>query len=113
MNDEILTVELTPTCSLRIQINPDTKKAMLARLEISGMPMQSREHFGLYPTEKDFKFGLAHYGFSFNENVERCSLTTLSELKRCGVFTEKFFKENILPYCNESNEYEGEEEFDD
>lgn len=80
------------------------KRVYIIRAKISGMPMQSRTIFGLYPNSSDIIKGLQHYGFSVVEGLGHnhfsSSLQESEFRERLGIITKEWFDVNILQPLN-------------
>jgi hypothetical protein len=91
------TITMSETCSLHLQVD-ESNRVYIARLVVSGMPMQSRDHFGgVYPSSEDIRRGFGFYGYQFQEWPDEIKdEETPKLLKTLGVYPESWFQENIL-----------------
>jgi len=90
------TLKLSDTCNLHLQVD-ETGRVYIARLIISGMPMQSRDNFGgIYPSSENIRRGLYLYGYQFQEWADSENSDILEKLRGVGIFPETWFQENII-----------------
>jgi len=91
------TIKMSDTCSLHLQID-DEGRVYIARLIISGMPMQSRDNFGgMYPSSEEIRKGLYLYGYQFQEWADsNLDPDSLKKLETVGIYPETWFQDKIL-----------------
>jgi len=85
---------------VRIALQYDVNgKLYIARLEVPGLPFQSRDIFGgLYPTGKTLLNGLERYGFQFQDWVDEMeNEQSVKELQNKGIYSMSWFDNNIIP----------------